>query len=127
MRPTTAVLSATALLGSGLGLLGGTAVDGTAARKAATTRHLDLPDGFQPEGITIGREPRRASQSEKRTRDVAYLGSRVDGDIVRLDLTNKKLTIISQAVGRAQGRRPRPALRRRWQWWRRADRRRAHR
>ena len=32
-------------------------------------QHIDLPDGFQPEGIAIGDKP------------VAYLGSLADGDI----------------------------------------------
>lgn len=50
---------------------------------------IELPHGFQPEGITIGRKP------------VAYLGSRVDGDIVAADLRSGKVRTISQGPGTA--------------------------
>lgn len=52
-------------------------------------RHLPLPDGFQPEGITIA------------PRGVAYLGSRADGDLYRLDLRTGSGTTISQGPGTA--------------------------
>ncbi|HEX2314369.1 MAG TPA: superoxide dismutase [Thermomonospora sp.] len=46
-----------------------------------------LPDGFQPEGIAIGRGP------------FAYFGSRVDGDIYRVDLRTGKGAVFSQGPG----------------------------
>jgi hypothetical protein len=48
---------------------------------------LGLPDGFQPEGITIGDKP------------YAYFGSRVDGDIYRADLRTGRGKVISQGPG----------------------------
>ena len=48
---------------------------------------FDLPDGFQPEGITIGDKP------------YAYFGSRVDGDIYRADLRTGRGKVISQGPG----------------------------
>lgn len=51
--------------------------------------HLPLPDGFAPEGIAIGRRP------------VAWLGSRLDGDILRLDLRTGASTVVSQGPGTA--------------------------
>jgi sugar lactone lactonase YvrE len=50
---------------------------------------LDLPDGFQPEGIAIGRGP------------TAWLGSRADGDLYRLDLRTGTGTVVSQGPGTA--------------------------
>ncbi|SEG64579.1 Sugar lactone lactonase YvrE [Thermomonospora echinospora] len=46
-----------------------------------------LPDGFQPEGIAIGPGP------------VAYFGSRVDGDIYRVDLRTGRGAVFSQGPG----------------------------
>ena len=46
-----------------------------------------LPDGFQPEGIATDR------------RGQAYLGSRADGDIYRVDLRNGKGKVIAQGPG----------------------------
>lgn len=43
---------------------------------------IDLPDGFQPEGIAIGGGP------------VAYAGSLADGDIVRVDLRSGEVTTL---------------------------------
>jgi hypothetical protein len=48
---------------------------------------LDLPQGFQPEGIAIG------------DARYAYLGSRLDGDIFRLNLRNGEGRVISQGPG----------------------------
>jgi hypothetical protein len=48
---------------------------------------LDLPAGFQPEGITIGRGA------------TAYLGSLVDGDIYALDLRTEELTLVREGRG----------------------------
>jgi sugar lactone lactonase YvrE len=53
----------------------------------ATT--IQLPDGFQPEGIAIGSQP------------FAYFGSRVDGDIYRANLIDGSGQVISQGPGTA--------------------------
>ncbi|MGX6601858.1 superoxide dismutase [Micromonosporaceae bacterium Da 78-11] len=59
-----------------------------AAHSPATTPSiLRLPDGFQPEGIAIGRLP------------YAYFGSRVDGDIYRVSLRSGQGRVISQGPG----------------------------
>ena len=55
-------------------------------RPAAARNHLALPAGFQPEGI--------ASQGT-----FAYLGSRVDGDIYRLNLKTGNGKVLSQGPG----------------------------
>jgi sugar lactone lactonase YvrE len=49
--------------------------------------HLDLPDGFRPEGIATG------------SRHTAYLGSLADGDIYALDLHSGEGEVISQGPG----------------------------
>jgi sugar lactone lactonase YvrE len=60
---------------------------------AAPARHgswpavFDLPAGFQPEGIAIGKAP------------YAYFGSRVDGDIYRASLRTGRGAVISQGPG----------------------------
>ena len=46
-----------------------------------------LPDGFQPEGIAIGKRP------------YAYFGSRVDGDIYRVDLRTGAGKVFSEGPG----------------------------
>ncbi|MEV4637492.1 superoxide dismutase [Actinoplanes sp. NPDC049548] len=48
---------------------------------------IHLPDGFQPEGIAIGKLP------------YAYFGSRVDGDIYRASLVTGRGRVISQGPG----------------------------
>ena len=48
---------------------------------------IELPVGFQPEGITIGRAP------------IAYLGSRADGDIYAANLRTGRGRVISQGPG----------------------------
>ena len=48
---------------------------------------IELPVGFQPEGITIGKKP------------VAYVGSLADGDIYRADLRTGQGEVISQGPG----------------------------
>ncbi len=66
---------------------------GAAPAQASTSVHphlrtsFDLPAGFQPEGIAIGRAP------------YAYLGSRVDGDIYRASLITGRGEVISQGPG----------------------------
>lgn len=59
---------------------------GSAPNRLAPTL-LDLPNGFQPEGIAIGRLP------------FAYFGSRVDGSIYRASLITGRGRIISQGPG----------------------------
>lgn len=59
--------------------------DGT--RRPAGPSRIELPDGFQPEGIAIGGRP------------YAYLGSLADGDIYRADLGSGTGTVISQGDG----------------------------
>jgi sugar lactone lactonase YvrE len=54
---------------------------------AALPSRIALPNGFLPEGITVGRG------------GVAYLGSRADGDIYAVDLNNGKGGVISQGPG----------------------------
>jgi hypothetical protein len=48
---------------------------------------LSLPDGFQPEGIAIGDQP------------YAYLGSRNDGDILKVNLRTGKSALLSAGTG----------------------------
>lgn len=59
------------------------------AAHGGTTRPevIQLPDGFQPEGITIGRAP------------YAYLGSLADGRIYRANLNTGTGAVISPPVG----------------------------
>ena len=84
-----------------------------AADRPGPPRHfpevLDLPDGFQPEGLAIGAGP------------TARFGSRVDGDIYEIKLRTGKARIISQGprrritLGGPEARPARPALRGRGQ------------
>ena len=52
---------------------------------------ISLPDGFQPEGITI--------DQRGRDKGTAYFGSRADGDIYAADLRTGKGRVISQGPG----------------------------
>ena len=61
-------------------------VPGAAASRAFPAT-IDLPDGFQPEGIAIGPGP------------FAYLGSLADGSIYRADLVTGRGRIISEGPG----------------------------
>ncbi len=63
-----------------------TAPPANAVRQAGPQR-INLPDGFRPEGIAIGRRP------------VAYLGSLADGDIYRANLRTGRGRVISQGDG----------------------------
>ncbi|MET8147980.1 superoxide dismutase [Actinoplanes sp. NPDC049668] len=58
-----------------------------AAHRSPGPATIALPDGFQPEGIAIGRAP------------YAYFGSRVDGDIYRASLRTGRGEVISQGPG----------------------------
>jgi hypothetical protein len=75
-------LLAVALLGVALSA----PLTGTAQARPFPDR-LDLPNGFQPEGITIGR------------RATAYLGSLADGDIIAVSLRTGKQRLISEGLG----------------------------
>ncbi|WP_406166899.1 SMP-30/gluconolactonase/LRE family protein [Streptomyces sp. NBC_00996] len=76
------LLTATAALG-GAALLGGTA---HAAGQRRPTR-FPLPNGFQPEGITIGSAP------------CAYFGSLANGDIYRASLHTGRGAVVSKGLG----------------------------
>jgi hypothetical protein len=54
---------------------------------AAAPDTLNLPDGFQPEGIAIGDQP------------YAYFGSRADGDILQMDLRTGKSAPLVAGTG----------------------------
>ena len=86
MRPTTASLAAFVI---GLALLptASPAHAAVAPQDRPFPARIELPDGFQPEGITIGPGP------------TAYLGSLADGDIYEVSLRTGKGSIISQGPG----------------------------
>ena len=76
----------TILLVAGLSITAPTSATASrsdAARPGGPPR-INLPNGFQPEGIAIGRRP------------VAYLGSLADGDIYRANLRTGRGRVISQ-------------------------------
>jgi sugar lactone lactonase YvrE len=74
------------LLAAGAAAAGAAAV-GTPARAAAWPRVIPLPDGFRPEGITIGGGP------------YAWLGSLGDGSLYRADLRTGRGRIVSPGPG----------------------------
>ena len=75
-----------------LGLLVPTAAPADARhRDHRTPDVISLPDGFQPEGITI--------DQRGRDKGTAYFGSRADGDIYAADLRTGKGRVISQGPG----------------------------
>lgn len=76
------LLTATAALG-GAALLGGTAHAAEEHRPAG----FPLPNGFRPEGITIGSAP------------FAYFGSLANGDIYRANLITGRGGVISEGLG----------------------------
>ncbi|MES5822423.1 superoxide dismutase [Streptomyces sp. RG80] len=79
------LLTATAAL-TGAALLGGTA-HAAETQKAAWPDQFPLPDGFQPEGITIGNKP------------FGYFGSLLNGDIYRASLATGRGSAISKGLG----------------------------
>jgi sugar lactone lactonase YvrE len=79
------------LVVAGLALLGPVALMPTAASAPAFPDRIDLPDGFLPEGISIGRDGG----------PVAYFGSRADGDLYRADLGTGEGEVFSQGPGTA--------------------------
>jgi sugar lactone lactonase YvrE len=78
-----AVLGGAALAAVAVGVGAGTA--GAAATKALPTE-FPLPDGFLPEGITIGSKP------------FAYMGSRANGAIFRTDLRTGEGDVIHEGA-----------------------------
>ncbi len=80
------LLTTTAAL-TGAALLGGTA-HAAETRQAAWPAQFPLPDGFQPEGITIGSRP------------YAYFGSLANGDIYRASLATGRGEIVAKGAGR---------------------------
>ncbi|MER7568239.1 superoxide dismutase [Streptomyces sp. NPDC097941] len=80
------LLTTTAAL-SGAALLGGTA-HAAETRHAAWPAQFPLPDGFRPEGITIGSEP------------YAYFGSLANGDIYRASLATGRGKVVAKGSGR---------------------------
>ncbi|MCA2218470.1 superoxide dismutase [Jidongwangia harbinensis] len=82
-RRTVAIVVSTALA---VTLVAPPAAGAGSHRPAAPTT-LDLPAGFQPEGIAIGKQP------------YAYFGSRVDGDIYRVNLRTGRGRVISEGPG----------------------------
>lgn len=81
------LLTTTAAL-SGAALLGGTAHAAENTRHAAWPAQFPLPDGFQPEGITIGAKP------------YAYFGSLANGDIYRASLATGRGLVVAKGTGR---------------------------
>jgi sugar lactone lactonase YvrE len=63
------------------------AAPASAQSSRRTPSTLSLPQGFQPEGIAIGDAP------------YAYLGSRLDGDIFRLNLRSGEGRVLTQGQG----------------------------
>ncbi|MEU6376274.1 superoxide dismutase [Streptomyces sp. NPDC046909] len=79
------LLTATAAL-TGTALLGGTA-HAAETPKSAWPDQFPLPDGFQPEGITIGHRP------------FAYFGSLATGAVYRANLATGRGSVISEGLG----------------------------
>lgn len=67
--------------------LSGSATGTTPAPRDVFPARIELPDGFLPEGITIGGGP------------FAWLGSRADGDIYRANLVTGEGEVVSQGPG----------------------------
>jgi sugar lactone lactonase YvrE len=82
-RRTVALLASAALAAT---LVAPPAPAAAAHRPVAPTT-FDLPAGFQPEGIAIGKLP------------YAFFGSRVDGDIYRVNLLTGRGRVFSQGPG----------------------------
>jgi len=92
-------LRTTLACATAVGLALGAAIAAPAAARPVTTvgiqaapstllpTELKLPDGFQPEGIAIGLAP------------FAFFGSRVDGDLFRVNLITGHGTVFSQGPG----------------------------
>ncbi|MFI9173395.1 SMP-30/gluconolactonase/LRE family protein [Streptomyces lincolnensis] len=79
-------LLTTAAALSGTALLAGTA-HAAGSERTAWPAQFPLPDGFQPEGITIGAQP------------FAYFGSLADGDIYRASLATGRGSLVVRGTG----------------------------
>lgn len=84
MRTSWAVAAAASLIMIGSGAAPAVAGPATGAGRPT---EIDLPAGFQPEGIDVGRGGQ------------AYLGSLADGDIYRVDLRTGAGEVISEGPG----------------------------
>jgi hypothetical protein len=82
-RRTVALLASTALAVT----LVAPPASAAAAHRPVAPAGFDLPAGFQPEGVAIGRLP------------YAFFGSRVDGDIYRVNLLTGRGRVFSQGPG----------------------------
>lgn len=80
------LLTTTAAL-TGAALLGGTA-QAAGTRPTAWPAQFPLPDGFQPEGITIGSKP------------YGYFGSLANGDVYRASLATGQGRVVVKGAGR---------------------------
>lgn len=80
------LLTTTAAL-TGAALFGGTA-QAAGTRPAPWPAQFPLPDGFQPEGITIGSKPH------------AYFGSLANGDVYRASLATGQGEVVVRGTGR---------------------------
>ncbi|WP_327147631.1 SMP-30/gluconolactonase/LRE family protein [Nocardia sp. NBC_01329] len=74
-------------IGISLAMLGAALVVPGCAERQFFAATIELPAGFAPEGIAIGSEP------------VAYLGSRLDGTIYRVDLRTGHGSVLSPGPG----------------------------
>jgi sugar lactone lactonase YvrE len=86
-RRTLAIVAMTALAVTAAAPSAAAAPAPVAAHGGFGPAVIQLPDGFQPEGIAIGKLP------------YAYFGSRVDGDIYRASLLTGRGRVISQGPG----------------------------
>ncbi|MFD1504976.1 superoxide dismutase [Georgenia yuyongxinii] len=78
----------TAVAAGILALTFGASAPATADHRHDTLEnHIDLPNGFQPEGIAIGRGP------------TAWVGSLVDGDIYEADLRTGEGEVVAEGPG----------------------------
>jgi sugar lactone lactonase YvrE len=91
VAPTERSFARRRLLTTAAALCGATLPGGTAhaaeTRQTAWPARFPLPDGFQPEGITIGAKP------------YAYFGSLANGDIYRASLATGRGAVISKGLG----------------------------
>lgn len=85
-RLTTAMTAGLGAAALAAGLLGGLAPAATAGPAGNFPDTFPLPDGFQPEGITIAGK-------------TAYFGSRADGDLYRVDLRTGEGERFSEGPG----------------------------
>lgn len=87
-HPARSIAASTAAALLGASLLGGVAPSSAAVpdRERVYPARIELPAGFQPEGIAI-------------TRGTAWLGSLADGDIYEVSLRTGQGTVVSQGPG----------------------------